>query len=51
MIDEYGRPILLLQGQETKKRLKGAEASKVNKNKISQTSSQLNQSLPSFVLL
>ena len=30
MIDEYGRPILLLQDQDRKKRIKGPEAYKVN---------------------
>jgi hypothetical protein len=29
MIDEYGRPILLLQDQDKKKRVKGLEAYKV----------------------
>ena len=30
MIDEYGRPILLLTDQDKKKRVKGLEAYKVN---------------------
>ena len=37
MIDEYGRPIILFDPEETKKRIKGKEAYKVNYliNKIS----------------
>ena len=34
MIDEYGRPILLLQDQDRKKRIKGPEAYKVLKHFI-----------------
>lgn len=29
LIDEYGRPIILFDPQDTKKRIKGVEASKV----------------------
>ena len=32
MIDEFGRPILLLQDQDKKKRVKGLEAYKVKLN-------------------
>ena len=30
LIDEYGRPIILFDPQDTKKRIKGAEAYKVH---------------------
>jgi hypothetical protein len=36
LIDEYGRPIILFDAQDTKKRIKGPEAYKVNYNKHSQ---------------
>ncbi len=37
IIDEYGRPIILFDAQDTKKRIKGAEAHKVNTNNCRQT--------------
>ena len=47
MIDEYGRPIILFDPEETKKRIKGKEAYKVNNliNKFSIISWQLEESL------
>lgn len=32
LIDEFGRPLILFDAQETKKRIKGAEAYKVTLN-------------------
>jgi hypothetical protein len=29
LVDEYGRPIILFEAQDTKKRIKGADAYKV----------------------
>ena len=34
LIDEYGRPIILFDAQNTKERLKGVEAYRVRKNYI-----------------
>jgi hypothetical protein len=31
LVDEFGRPIILFDAQDTKKRIKGPEASKVNR--------------------
>lgn len=53
LIDEYGRPIILFDAEDTKKRIKGVDAYKVYLNylTISQTSWQLEELLLSLKLL
>ena len=49
--DEYGRPFIVLKEQDSKTRIKGVDAIKVQSHSCRETFLQLNQSLLRFDLL